>query len=210
VPQTAAKGRATREAIIATAEQLFAGHGIDGVSLRRIMTAAGTNPAAIHYHFGSKDELVRGILTHRMPALERRRRELLQERVEPDPSARTVLEALLLPLAELAEREEHRSYVGFLAALTFVSGSELVEFVNDELAPTGRELVARLIQVCPGIPPGLLLCRVRLALDTALRAISRPEQYAEADRTLAFDELLDVLVAAVTAPSLTGVSPARP
>ena len=50
-----------------TAEQLFAAHGLDGVSLRQITRDAGQrNSTALQYHFGSRDGLVRAVLDHHL------------------------------------------------------------------------------------------------------------------------------------------------
>lgn len=60
-----ADARETRRRILSTAERLFAEHGYDGVSLRRIARQAGAHLALIHYHFGNKADLYRAIWTHR-------------------------------------------------------------------------------------------------------------------------------------------------
>lgn len=45
--------------------RLFAEHGIQGVTVREIAEAAGQkNHAAVTYHFGSKEELVRAVIVH--------------------------------------------------------------------------------------------------------------------------------------------------
>lgn len=45
--------------------RLFAQRGIDGVTVRQIAEAAGQkNHAAVGYHFGSKEELVRAVIVH--------------------------------------------------------------------------------------------------------------------------------------------------
>lgn len=55
----------TRDCIVRAALALFAKHGIDGVSLRQIVTAAGqSNPSAVHYHFQNKDGLVTAVFEH--------------------------------------------------------------------------------------------------------------------------------------------------
>ena len=52
----------TREKLIRAAEYLFARSGLD-VPIREIHERAGQrNASAIHYHFGSKQELIKAIL----------------------------------------------------------------------------------------------------------------------------------------------------
>lgn len=54
---------ATRDALLAAGERLFAEQGVHAVSTRQISEAAGQgNNAAVNYHFGSKSELLRAIL----------------------------------------------------------------------------------------------------------------------------------------------------
>lgn len=48
--------------IIIAATALFARQGYDGTSTKDICEAAGVNIAAIHYHFGSKEDLYRHII----------------------------------------------------------------------------------------------------------------------------------------------------
>jgi AcrR family transcriptional regulator len=52
-----ARGRRTREAILRSAEELFAERGLAAVSVADIATAAGAHPHQITYYFGSKDAL---------------------------------------------------------------------------------------------------------------------------------------------------------
>ena len=47
----------TRKAILRSAERLFATRGIEATTMREITADAGTNLAAVNYHFGSKQEL---------------------------------------------------------------------------------------------------------------------------------------------------------
>lgn len=51
-----------KERLVFHAACLFAEHGFDAVTTREICAAAGTNPGAIHYHFGDKDGLYREVL----------------------------------------------------------------------------------------------------------------------------------------------------
>jgi AcrR family transcriptional regulator len=93
----------TREELLLVGERLFAEAGVDGVSLRQISAAAGQgNNNAVQYHFGSKAGLVQAILEHRRERVDLRRFTLIAAarasgRMD-DP--RTLVEAMLLPLAE--------------------------------------------------------------------------------------------------------------
>ena len=52
-------GERTRTRLLEATRDLIADRGESAVSLRAITEAAGTNVAAVSYHFGSKDSLVR-------------------------------------------------------------------------------------------------------------------------------------------------------
>ena len=47
----------TRERILAAAREAFAESGYDATSMRRIAAAAGVDPALLHHHFGTKEQL---------------------------------------------------------------------------------------------------------------------------------------------------------
>ncbi len=50
----------TRSRILTAAEGLFADRGFSAPSVRMITSRAQINVAAMHYHFGSKDQLISG------------------------------------------------------------------------------------------------------------------------------------------------------
>jgi AcrR family transcriptional regulator len=52
----------TKKRIIDAAKKLFAANSYDGTSVKEICSRAKVNIAAIHYHFGSKEELLRYLL----------------------------------------------------------------------------------------------------------------------------------------------------
>ena len=65
----------TRNQIKAAAQMLFARHGVDAVTVQEIVDAAGQrNNAALHYHFGSMEELIRQMVVDGAAVLDRRRR----------------------------------------------------------------------------------------------------------------------------------------
>ena len=72
----------TRDRILDAAEQLFAEHGVEGASLRQITREADVNIAAIHYHYGSRDGLVRAVLDRVVAPINRMRIEMLDAALE--------------------------------------------------------------------------------------------------------------------------------
>ncbi|MDF2235125.1 helix-turn-helix domain containing protein [Albimonas sp. CAU 1670] len=94
-----------REKILETAERLFALHGIDAVSIRRINAAAGQkNGSAVHYHFGSRDGLLEAIFALRIGVRDQRRLELLDALKEDArdrlPEVRGIADAMVRPMFE--------------------------------------------------------------------------------------------------------------
>lgn len=59
----------TKQAILAAARELFAAHGVDGVSVRRIAAEAGVNHALVHRYFGAKEDVVAAIMLAEAEAL---------------------------------------------------------------------------------------------------------------------------------------------
>src|SRR6476646_3251166 len=68
---------ATKARILDAAESLFMAHGFEATSLRAITASADVNLAAVHYHFGSKEELFQSVLARRLDPMNRKRLELL-------------------------------------------------------------------------------------------------------------------------------------
>lgn len=99
----------TRTRIIDRAEELFAGHGIAGVSMRQIARAAGQkNVAAVQYHFGTKEELIRAIFAARMGPFDERRIEYLRRLKHEggDNDLRAIVAAMARPMVERLELGE--------------------------------------------------------------------------------------------------------
>ncbi|MEU8354561.1 TetR family transcriptional regulator [Nonomuraea sp. NPDC048882] len=72
------RAQETREAILDSAERLFAEHGVGDVSNRQIAQAAGqANNFAVGYHFGAKPDLVRAIVRRYTTETEGRRLRML-------------------------------------------------------------------------------------------------------------------------------------
>lgn len=100
------EGVDTREKLLNTAEQLFAEHGLERVSVRDITNAAGANLGAINYHFGSKDRLIAVMFERRLIPMNSERLRRLDE-IEAaagssPASVESILEAFIRPTIELS------------------------------------------------------------------------------------------------------------
>jgi AcrR family transcriptional regulator len=77
----------TRAALLECAEELFLAHGFEGVSIRQITKASGTNVAAVNYHFNGKTALFREILANRLDEITLDKLTILKELDERQPTA---------------------------------------------------------------------------------------------------------------------------
>lgn len=94
------QGDRARHALMDAAEELFARHGIDAVSNRRITEHAGTaNHSAVAYHFGTRDELILAMVDRHLTATGRRRAERLAA-LGDDPGLTGLVECRILPVVE--------------------------------------------------------------------------------------------------------------
>ncbi|MBU3061832.1 TetR/AcrR family transcriptional regulator [Nocardia sp. NEAU-G5] len=102
----------TRERLLAAAERLLLTERYDEVSVRGICAAAGANPAAVHYHFGSKEALVAALLEDRLGELWDARLTALAARGASVPE---VVDAVIEPFVELAADPVGRLHLRLLA-----------------------------------------------------------------------------------------------
>lgn len=96
----------TRERLKLAARRLFALRGFDGVSVRDIVLAAGQkNSGALHYYFGTKEELARELVADGAKLIDERRNRLLDalEQEGGPRSLREVIEIMVWPSTNLGE-----------------------------------------------------------------------------------------------------------
>ena len=124
----------TKSQIKAAAQPLFAGHGVDAVTVQQIVAAAGRgNNAALHYHFGSKEELIRQLVVDGAAVLDERRQGMLRElEARGGPSTiREVLLVLVMPVIELGDDERRRGYISFTSSLQASDRKKLRAALNN-------------------------------------------------------------------------------
>ncbi|NET35346.1 MAG: TetR/AcrR family transcriptional regulator [Cyanothece sp. SIO1E1] len=98
----------TKEQIINVAERLFAERGFAGTTLRNVVSEAKVNLAAVHYHFGSKENLFRAVVARfARPVVEQELAMLEQLQTGHEmPSVEAILTALLKPCLEILAQDD--------------------------------------------------------------------------------------------------------
>jgi AcrR family transcriptional regulator len=197
----------TRQAILDAAARLFAQRGIDAVSLNEINNAAGQrNASSLHYHFGSRDGLLRAVLERHVPTIAARRRASLAS-APVDDAARTGAVAFVQPLADLLLGDwRDRAFVRIAADLRTDparSNAEVDAIVGDTSGREAFDVVVR----SGALPPGLASRRVRIAgtlvlhaLADRARSIDGGHVRADDGHALFVSDLVDVCLATVLTP----------
>jgi AcrR family transcriptional regulator len=203
----------TRDLLLDAAARLFAERGIDNVPLAEIVRTAGQrNMSAVHYHFGSRDEILRAVLARHVPAIAERRRELLQLARDRPEDVRPAAEAIVRPVTEFAQLGwRERAYLQIGAELSRTIDREPVEIRDLMTQTVGRTAWKVLRARCPGVPADLWrqrqeICIVfigRAAADRA-RLLDRDDRRAVLSDDRFVDNLVDMVIGAMTAPHLGG------
>jgi AcrR family transcriptional regulator len=191
----------TRIALIEAAESLFAEAGVDAVSTRQIGAAIGSaNTNVVAYHFGGKEELILAVYRHRLPTIDRRRGELLDE---ADAAGKggdlaMLIRAFALPLFEQVDGAGRHSYARFIQGIERSGRGALRAGVVQEFPQTERlnQRIADLLALGSG---ARFNRRMRLAASLLVAALQLIDQEAAAGDPTAemFDEAIAMAVAAM-------------
>ena len=199
----------TKEKILDTAERLIGEHGYAATSLRHIIAVAGVNLAAVHYHFGSKEELLDALVERKVTPVNEARLAWLG-RVEADAGSgqmvvERVLEAFLLPTAEVASRNP-----GFVRLMGQILAEGMMpRIVEKHFQATGLRFVAALRRAVPGLPQEELMWRVHFMVGAMAHTMCRVPIFLQttgqaADMGPRMERLVTFLGAGFRAPATAG------
>lgn len=198
--------RVTSIALIEAAESLFAWHGVDGVSTRQLGAAIGSsNTNVVAYHFGSKEALVEAVYRHRLPALDRRRGELLRAADDAGKGGclKTLMHAFALPLFEQTDANGMHSYARFVAAIERSGLIATRGEVEGDFPETAR-LVQRIVAALPQSDQVQASTRIRLAMAMIVASLQIADQDASevngTNAALLFEAALNMATAGLAAP----------
>jgi AcrR family transcriptional regulator len=171
----------TRERLLNIAEQRFGEGGYEGTSLRAITVAAAANIAAVNYHFGSKEALLRAAVARAMaPVNTERRRRLDQLEAKGQPTAEQLIRAFVEPGLDLVLRRGERGPVvaRFIGRIAFDPSQRIRELYAVESDPVEARYLTALQAALPRAAPesvefGFMNLLGLLALHQS-QAIARP------------------------------------
>src|SRR5260370_2843164 len=123
----ARRRRSAREGVVAAADELFYGEGINTVGSDRVIEHAGVAKASLYDCFGSKEGLIRAYLTARHEG----RQKLLRDRLARYGKPRDRLLAVFDLMAEIAPATNFRG-CAFIRAHAEAHAEDTVKAVCDE------------------------------------------------------------------------------
>jgi AcrR family transcriptional regulator len=167
----------TQTQILDAAEKLFARQGFEATSLRAIIADAGVNLAAIHYHFRSKEGLVRAVLQRRLaPINEERIRQLeacQRKSREKSPQVETILEAFLAPPLYLALKHsvQGRLLMQLMGRILLQSSELLERAAGDQFLCVATRFLQAFQQALPHLSKQEIAWRLNFTIGAASKAL---------------------------------------
>jgi AcrR family transcriptional regulator len=167
----------TATRLVLAAEGLFAGGGEESTSLRAITRAARSNAAAVHYHFGGRDELLRAVLERHLAPLEAQRFAQLDAAVaehgRPVPVGELIA-AVVTPDLELLERlrADRVGVAQLLGRAATLPGSAVAGLLGRQFDALAARVLPLLRESVPGVDPAELRARLRLVQATVAYAFA--------------------------------------
>ncbi len=161
----------TKNRILDAAERLFAVKGVHNTSLRTITREAGVNLAAVNYHFGSKDGLIRAIFKRRIGPLNRERMDRLRSLMDEFqgkgdvPEVRSIFQALMEPAITIMDSQPGAKY---FVAIVGHAMADPDEHVRTLFLSEMKEVYSLLFQLLslalPALDKKVLFWRLQFAL----------------------------------------------
>lgn len=213
--------RRTRERILDTAEQLFLEKGFRGASLRTLTSTAGVNLAAVGYHFGGKDELLRAVLERRIQPVNAERLRRLDAveagwRRGQSRALEPILAALFEPaFAAMPVDGESRDIATLLYSEPHQGMPALIESLFGECA---RRFHAAISIALGSRDPVALALRFQLVIGAMIHFLAGRHRHAPpfvgalhppSERAL-IDEMIAFLAAGLRAPARSKARARRP
>ncbi|SRR5579883_947865 len=189
----------TKQRILDTAERLIAEQGYAATSLRHIIAEAGVNLAAIHYHFGSKEDLLDQVIVRKAEPMNRERLARLdrveQEAGDAPPPVMAVIASFLRPMAEMADRDP--SFVALMGRV--IAEGLLPSIVERHFQKVSARIVGALRRATPHLSDDEFAWRTQFMFGAMAHTMCGANFPHPADRKGDFRGRIERLLTFVTA-----------
>jgi len=197
----------TRERLLNAAEHLFAEQGVGNTSLRAVTAEAGANLASVHYHFGSKEALIRAVIARRLEPVNAERLQLLSQ-VEGDgtPELDRILEAFVAPALKLIHDPAHggRCFMCLMAQLHAETG-DLKAIAMAQLDTVITRFSAALQRALPGVPTATVLWRFAFTIGSMVFIMGHADTLKDKSRGLCDPSDVDTTLRQIVAYASAGL-----
>ena len=167
---------------------MFAERGFAGTTLRNVVSEAGVNLAAVHYHFGSKEELFRAVVTRfARPVVEQELNLLSELKAKAElPSVEAILMAMVKPSLEILSQDDANRLIRAKFMGRCRTEPEPVQSIAyEEFAPAMEAFLDVLQRVLPEQSRSQLGWKLDLVITALVRVLM------EADKPYALLKTID-------------------
>lgn len=167
----AAMGR--KEAILRTAERLFAQHGFHGVSIRDIADNAGVPLALVGYYYGPKVDLYHAIYRQRAGYVQERLDSLarVQKEAPPDQLLEEIVKAFVLPVLKVAATPDGRQFLRLMSRGMNDQVAEDEPVIRELFDPLAHAFIQAFMDAIPGATRGQAAWCYQFALGALLHHV---------------------------------------
>ena len=149
------RSASTRRRLLDAAETQFGERGFAATSLRTVTEAAGANVAAVSYHFGSKEGLLRAVVARVMVPVNDERRQRLDELEARDtpPSVPELIRSFVEPAVNLTGDGDPRSpeVARFIGRVISEPDPQIRQLFAAEVDPVEGRYLAALRHALPDL-----------------------------------------------------------
>ncbi len=205
-----ARSEATKQTLMRAAEKLIAERGMENVSIRNIVTAAGQkNESALQYHFKNLTGLFKAIHKARSEQVHAKRAQLIEGMLvrATEPTLRDICMLMVEPTYALArDNPDFRRYVkAFGHELVLTNASSLAEVANHggggrSGMQTGRMLRAALAHLDTDAFQRRMDAAVRLCAASMYHQARQKHAFKGERAELFLHNLVDALAGLLSAP----------
>jgi len=204
----------TKELILDAAEKLFSRKGFTETTLRTLTAEAGVNLAAVNYHYGTKEALLRAVIARRLDPLNRIRLETLEGirsrallRGE-SPSVEEIIRAFIAPMLVLRDGGEGaRAFTALVGRIIAGQDGATRDIFLTYMKPVFVKCYELLCSTLPHLSRETVFWRLMFSISAAssimrtqeVTALLAPNLDARPDS----DSILSVLLPFVTAGMVT-------